>query len=347
MARDGEAVGIVIGGAVAKGAFAAGALAFLTERLRAEGAAIRALVGTSSGALNATVVAAGVAAGDPVAAAANLRTLWEERAGALHVFSPDLTAALRLDGLSGTRRVAALLDEACPRPSGAGRPVSLRLVTAPLAGEPGARTSFELVERFEGADFETDARRRRVFEAATASAAFPFVFAPVELPGAGPCIDGGVVNNTPIKEAIDEDLAIATVYVVVAHPPGLRLPIAAAARLGGVSLGARLADMLIEERLVRDIREAEAVNAWLAALERLEVAGRIDRATRDEIIGSLYPGRDARTLRRLRIVEVRPREALRGSAFAGFFDAGTRREYVQQGLAAAERAWEERAPGAA
>jgi NTE family protein len=340
MAPNGRAAGIIIGGAVAKGAFAAGAIAYVTERLHREGTPIRAVVGTSAGALNATVVAAGVRAGDPVLAAANLRRLWEERAGALQVFWPDLSAVLRLDGLSSSKRIVELLDEACPRAARPGSPVSLRLVMAPLAGEPGPRTSFEHVERFDGADFDTDAGRRRIFEAATASAALPFVFAPVDVRGVGPCVDGGVVNNTAIKEAIDEDLEIGSVYVIVAHPPGMRIPVPEAAGLGGVSLGMRLVEMLIEERLVRDIREAQAVNAWLDALDGLERTSRIDAATRDEIIGALYPGRDARSLRKLDIVEIRPAQALEGSSFSGFFSAGTRRAYVDEGFEAARRACE-------
>jgi len=35
--------------------------------------------------------------------------------------------------------------------------------------------------------------------AATASAGLPIVFAPVTVDGLGPCIDGGTVNNTPMK----------------------------------------------------------------------------------------------------------------------------------------------------
>ncbi len=45
-----------------------------------------------SGALNAVMIAAGVRAGDPVAASGRLADLWEERADVCHVFERDLAS---------------------------------------------------------------------------------------------------------------------------------------------------------------------------------------------------------------------------------------------------------------
>lgn len=327
---------IVIGGAVAKGAFAAGALEALTRALHRVGTPIRRLVGTSSGALNAAMIAAGVRAGDPVAAAARLTALWEERADVWHVFEPDLASWFHGRGASGTRRIVDLLRQECPvRTSGAPQHVSLRIVVAPLAGVGTNPTTFEHVERFAGDDLDHAASRERVFEAAAASAAFPFAFGPVTLADVGPCVDGGVVNNTPIGEAIDQDPGIDVVYVIAAEPADMSLGLERAAALGGPDLLPRLVEMLIDERLSRDLAEARAVNGWIATLARLEASGSLTPGARDEVVRGLYPRRDPRAFRHVDVVEIRPREALEGSAFEAFFRPRLRRRYVEAGRTAA------------
>ncbi len=341
-ARPGAA--IVVGGAVSKGAFAAGALAHLALRLRADGTPIRALVGTSSGALNATVVAAGVRAGRAVGAAKGLVRLWRDRGGLLDVADLDLGSAVRLRGISGPDAVLRLLEAACPPPPASGRrsPVALRIAVTPLAGTAGSPTAFEAVERFEGADLDDPARRARVFRAAAASAAFPFAFEPVDVDGLGPCVDGGLVNNTPVGEAIAAHEEIGTVYVIVAEPADLSIPAERAARLGGVPLGMRLVELVVNERLVRDLAEARGVNRWIEVLDRLEAAGELGRAARRRIVEGLFPDRDAASFRRIELVEIRPGRPLEGGAFGGFFRRELRRAWLRAGWEAARAACDAR-----
>jgi NTE family protein len=341
MRRNGRGgAAIVVGGAVAKGAFAAGALAHLTLKLEEEGTPIRAVVGTSSGALNATVVAAGVRAGRPVSAAKELVRLWRDRAGVSGILDADLGSALRFGGISGSQRLVALLEEACARLR-RGRvppqPVALRVVVAPLAGAPGVPTSFEAVEGFEARDFDDPARRGRMFRAAVASAAFPYAFKPVQLDALGPCVDGGVVNNTPVKEAIERQPDVASVYVIVADPADASMSPSDARDLGGVGLLTRLIDILIHERLVRDLAEARAVNGWLATLDRLVARRQLAPAARAEVIEALYGG-DAGTFRQLELVEIRPDRPLEGGSFSGLFRPELRRSYLRAGWDAARSA---------
>jgi predicted acylesterase/phospholipase RssA len=297
---------------------------------------IRRLVGTSSGALNATMLAAGARAGDPVAAADRLTHLWEEKANVWHVFEPDLASWVHARGASGTHRIVELLRKECPvRTSAPPQQVSLRIVVTPLAGVGPRRTTFEHVERFQDADLDADDTRERIFAAAAASAAFPFAFEPVTLDGLGPCVDGGMVNNTPISEAIDQDPEIDAVYVIAADPADLKMSAEQASKLGGLGLVGRLAEMLIDERLTRDLAEARLVNDWLATLARLEASGELTRAARDEVIRGLYPIRDPRAFRHVHIVEIRPGRALEGNAFEAFFRPGLRRDYVEAGREAA------------
>src|SRR5262249_11302790 len=138
--------------------------------------------------------------------------------------------------------------------------INLRLIVAALHGCRGtigarAATTFESMRDFTTDDFASAAGLERVFTAAVASAALPLVFAPVEIDGVGPCVDGGAVNNTPMKWALDGPIGDAIDAVVVVSTAVEQRT--AAPDLAGLSLLAgHLANMLVEERLYRDLREA-------------------------------------------------------------------------------------------
>jgi len=234
-------------------------------------------------------------------------------------------------GVSDSSRVLALLrQQIAPMPQG--DDVELRLLTAPLGGVLGTigkqpATTFEAMIELSGADFATAESLERVFQAAIASSAFPLVFAPVHLADLGPCVDGGAVNNTPVKWAldgtvrdrIDAIVVIATSMEKRAGTPG---------ELHGLSLASHLADMLIGERLYRDLHEAEDVNERLANLEALVTHDVLDRAQLARVLVAI--GWDG--FRPVRILQIRPSEDLPGSAFSGFFDEALREKYIAAGI---------------
>ncbi len=80
------------------------------------------------------------------------------------------------------------------------------------------------------------------------------------------CIDGGAVNNTPLGYALDHPFEIDRVFVVSPQP---RVASSRATDAKGIGLAMHLADMLVEERLYRDLRGAYAVNAALARLAQV------------------------------------------------------------------------------
>jgi hypothetical protein len=89
----------------------------------------------------------------------------------------------------------------------------------------------------------------------------------------------------------------------------------------------QLTGMLIEERLYRDLREAEQVNAGLTGLARMVQSGELTAAQLAAVEQALgWAGR-----RVVDIVPIRPATELPGNAFAGFFDAGLRRAYLDIG----------------
>jgi hypothetical protein len=122
-------------------------------------------------------------------------------------------------------------------------------------------------------------------------------------------------------------MEIDRLFVVSPQP---RVPARVPKNLHGIDLITHLADMLVEERLYRDLRAAYEANA---ALERLAKAVPDDE-TRARVLDSLGWSRR----KPIAIVEIRPPSDLPGGTFDAFFSRKLREEYVATGEEAA-RAW--------
>src|SRR5207248_11015988 len=109
--------------------------------------------------------------------------------------------------------------------------------------------------------------RRRLYQFAAASAALPVLFTPVTLDLVGPCYDGGLVNNSPLGAAID---CGAERIILIAPSPAA---VSRRGLTGGVHLLWQLADILVGERLSRDLQQTERVNGVLRALDQLASNG--------------------------------------------------------------------------
>lgn len=320
---------LVLAGGVAKGAFEAGALRVLTEA----GVTFGRIVAASSGVLNGALMAAAVRAGREREAARRLVTLWENEADWKRVFRFTARGIFAGHGISTSDKVIARLrrEVGAILEGGERRPIGLHIVVTALAGATGfigrkPATTFEEVVHFDEGSFDAEGRRERVIQTAAASAAFPGIFEPIDLPGVGPCVDGGIVNNAPIGLAID--CGCERVIVISPYP----MTEAPRRRLALSALVSRLGDALIRERLYRDLRAAERVNRrldWIAELERT---------------GSIMLGRDEavrRSLglgRKVEIVTICPEKDLEGDALAGFFNRRLRMSYIAAGAEAATRA---------
>jgi predicted acylesterase/phospholipase RssA len=168
-----------------------------------------------------------------------------------------------------------------------------------------------------------------------ASASFPLLFAPTDVPGVGPCIDGGAVNNTPIKYALGGAVGRQVDTIIVVSPTVAYLPVDAQHEPvvpRGLALAGRLAEMLVNERLYRDLHDHEERNAALTGLRALSP-------------GVLDPGQLAAVIRALgwednrvvEVVQIRPLEPLPGSAFSGFASADLRARYIEIGIERARK----------
>jgi NTE family protein len=261
---------LILAGAVAKGAFEAGVLSVLAEYRERLG--ISRVVGASAGALNAAIYAAAIRAGREQDAAARLAELWRESANWHDVFRWSLGDMVRLRGAGKHGRVLELMNEIVKDfYAEARRPVDLRIVLTDLAGRTGnigtdPATTFENTQQFANEQFDTPEGWQDIAKTALGSAALPFLFAPVEVPHVGWCLDGGLVNNTPIKYAIEGG---CDRIIVVSAQPACTAP----ASFEGIDLAGEVIEILINERLYRDLHQAASINEQIAKLDALVTTG--------------------------------------------------------------------------
>lgn len=327
-------VALILTGAVTRGAFEAGVLKVLADR----GIVVRQILAASSGALNGTAYAAGVRARREAVLADQLVELWlnnGDLCGILHV-RPG--ALLRGRGVSDQAKLLSLLRRyvtPCSVPSP--ELIRLHILVAPLHGVQAAigpmrATTYASSVTFQDEAFDTRGGLEGVFEAATASAAFPGLFTPVEVDGLGPCIDGGLLDGTPLREArsFTLDTTVDTLLMVAptpTHADGARRTPA------GLGLVGHVIDMLFTERAYEDIREVQWTNAALLGLAELARQKGWGVAEIEDIKAAM----GLRGRRPLEFVTIRPLVPLPDGIFSGFMSRETRRRYIQIGM---ERATE-------
>jgi NTE family protein len=280
-AGDRRRVAIVAAGAGARGAYEAGALSVLLPWLEARDERPTAYVGTSAGAINATVLAA-YADAPAAEAGAALLAIWRAlRIGDL-VRAPGRSvpgAALAYgkqvlgltdDGLASlfdsspmVDYAAAIFDRLGPRLRrnvGAGLVEALAVVATDQDGR--TRVFCDLPP---GMDVPDDDLHRAIdYRAAAinhthvlASAAIPVLFLPISI-GTEWFVDGGTRLNVPLAPAIA--LGATSLAVVATHPktypvsspPPSLLPRPDAVDAVAELLGSVLADRMVEDLMTLD-----------------------------------------------------------------------------------------------
>jgi NTE family protein len=319
----------ILAGGVVKSSFEAGAIKVLTDR----GVLANHVLAASAGALNGILYSAAIRAGREREAADQLELLWIENGDLGHGFDFSPRTILRRQGVATTDKLVELMrsqvEPVATLP--AVRPVAFTVVitsfngrTMPVDGQP--TTTFECERTFRSNDFATADGRERIYQVCAASSAFPLLFAPVEVPDVGPCIDGGAVNNSPITFAI----TAGAERVVLIAPTATKVP--AQGSSGGFDLVSQLAEILIGERLYRDLRQTERANQVLAALDRMVAEDELTAAqatTIEKLLG--YK-------RHVQVISIRPPTPLPGNVFSGLVNETLRTEYVTAGRVAAAAA---------
>ena len=295
---------LIIAGASAKGPYAAGALSVLARRPDFD---VRCVLGASSGALNAAVYAAGLRVGEAAAAADNLCQLWRKQAKWFNI-------------LTHCQRVAIVRNALLPFVGKQKtREVLLEIPVASLQGslDKYGHMRFESNYRFDTAAFETAEGIDEIAEVCILSSTIPLVFPPRKF-RSEQFWDGGIVDDTPIGNALKRDRAID--HMIVVTPDSNFVD--RRRRYGWLALS-RLLEMVIEERLARDLSEAQSFNDELLALCRAGVD-----------LTKLGPDIKWKFLQ---FIEIRPEQELPGNLATGFFCAAVRDQYVNVGHDTAEK----------
>ncbi|MCK9902581.1 patatin-like phospholipase family protein [Frankia sp. Cpl3] len=278
---DRETIGVVISGAAARGAYEAGALAALLPLLNKDKRRLSVFVGTSSGAINAALLA--MSAHQTADEAANvLRATWCGL-GPRKVWTFPLFALSQLTRTVWNRQVISLLDTSPLRhlvehdfnhsqvsANIANGLVDALAVTATVCQQngrgPSSRVfvsgprSARLPPASGGVQYvPTDVTHRHVL----ASAAIPSLFPPVEIRESdddrGWYIDGGVQLNTPIKPALD--LGVDRLVVISSHATNRRQRGPTIARRpDAVDAAAQSLHAVLSNSMIEDINNLHRVN---------------------------------------------------------------------------------------
>lgn len=318
---------LILPGAVARGAYEAGVISAIIERK----VKIHRIVATSSGALNAVAYAAAIRAGTEDSLGRRLRSAWLKYGSWTKSFNLNPLMWLTGRGLSDQNGLLEMLHELVqPSPPGSKGQIELRIVVSPLDGIRGnigkdAATTYETVLSFSGKDFDTRQGLEKIFRTTAAACAFPGLFAPVHLPGLGYCVDGGAVNNAPVEYALDEG-DIGRIIMAVPFPRLMPKP----KPRHGVGLAFHMAQILINERLYRELRNAHNLNLHLGALDELAKNKKISPKHLKNV-------RSVLPFRPVQIIEVRPARPLGGTVFTGFTDPDMRKKWIAEGRKAAHR----------
>ena len=316
---------LVLPGAVARGAYEAGVIEVMAEK----NIKIDRIVATSSGALNGLAYAVAIRSGCEKEMAKGLAAIWIEYGSWHDSLNFSLWGLISGRGLSNRDNLIKMMRKLImPCEGSKKKDVELHIIVTPLNGitsQIGKKpaTSYEKVIKFTGPDFDTPEKLEYVFNVVAAACAFPGLYKPVSIPGLGLCIDGGTVNNAPIKYAIQES-GVTSVIMPIPFP-ALMKP---GEWKRGLGLLSHLIEVLINERLFRDLQNAQKLNLKLKQLKSLVSEGALSQKQFEKITNIL-------SFQSVAITEVRPDHNLKSTSFSGFFHKEDRIRLVEQGRKAA------------
>ncbi|MBL7496923.1 patatin-like phospholipase family protein [Frankia sp. CNm7] len=284
---DEKVLGIVIAGAAARGAYAAGALARLAPKIKTYRRLV--VVGTSSGAVNAALLAQS-AHKPPGEIAADLTDAWRT-IDSSRVFAPVVspcTMARRVAGAIRSRTITSLVDTAplhttardLYRPDQVasnvvdGYPEAVAVVATLCQQDgTGGRSRVFLHSNAPAPQVPPGGaldyvRTSLEYEHVVASSAIPVIFPPEKIDtrgAAGFYLDGGIRLNAPIKPALDlgaTELIIISSHATDYPPP----PSAPVDRVPGVlGAGAQSLNAVLGDAMIEDIRNLRRVNRFVKA----------------------------------------------------------------------------------
>jgi NTE family protein len=297
MPQHPERVAVVVAGAGARGGYEAGALSVLIPRLRDIGMQISMYVGTSAGAINATLFAA-FAHLPPDEQAQRALDVWRGIKISDVFKSPIVTSpgvALKFLGQTlGVKgaRVTSLLDTA-PLERTAETAIdwkrlrsniddqALTLAVVATSGDNSRTVVFVDRPREAGPLPPSDDSRPIDYVGAEigpahvlASSAIPIAFPPIQIRGSGWYLDGGVRLNAPLKPAIS--LGADALVAVATHPleEPLPEPEPNPSPPDVDDMVVQLIDTVLVDRMVEDARTLCKINTLIGPVDAVTRGGR-------------------------------------------------------------------------
>ena len=327
MNKNKRKVAVVLSGGGAKGAYEAGALSSIVKKTPA----IHVLTGASIGAINAAVFAWEYEqTGDPLQAANKLQSIWLDLDGLFRfslwrLVGSAFTSYLKtgspvnfpsvIDHTEIRNKVRELLPPRI-RISDLKR---IELIINATCLTTGKTVSFTR---------DNDAY---LWEAVLASSSLPLILPSQKIEGSY-YIDGGVFNNTPLRDAI---VAQATdIFVVELKPKTTELyleTIQDRSEFTGVyQVGSRLMELITDKIMYEDLKNARKVNEIIEVIQVLESAGG-NSAIIEKLKESIGYQKDGRVKRRVNLIEIAPSKRLDPPGTLGFDNKTAIQEIIRLG----------------
>lgn len=336
---------LVLSGGGAKGAYEAGALSTIAK----QSADIKIVTGASIGAINAAIFACTYEeTGDQRQAAEKVKDLWLDIGplfrfhtgvvilklllSALRNWSLSVPALFSFDSLVSTHVIRQKVDELIPDI----KISQLERIDLSINGTnltTGRTVSFNR---------KNDANIR---DAVMASSCLPILFPPVQINGES-YVDGGVFNNTPLKDAL---VLGATRAIIVALKPKdsdvYRSEIVDEESYESVfNVSTRLVELILDKIMYEDLKNARRTNAIISVIRQMEaqVPSEVLERLKEAIAYHKFDRikRETRTKREVELVDIAPSGRLDPPGTLGFDDAASIRRLIEMG----ERDAEEQMP---
>lgn len=333
---------VVLSGGGAKGAYEAGVLGSLVKRIKS----IEVMTGASIGAINAAVFAWNYEqTGDMDKAAAAVQRTWLDLGNLFTVsYLRIIWAALislmetgspvHFPSFVDKAKIKSKLKELIPADLRISELQGIELAINATCLTSGKTVSFTR---------ENDAN---LLEAVLASSSIPLFFAAQKINGSY-YVDGGVFNNTPLRDAI---LAQASdIFVVELKPKSKDLYlqiIPDSLEFNSVyRVGSRLTELILDKIMYEDLKKARKINQIIEVIEALEKAGG-RRFLIQKLQKSIGFRKDGLIKRKINFYEIAPSRRLEPPGTFGFANKKAIREIMLLGARDAEKQLQEVGPRA-
>lgn len=330
--KEKKKTAVVLSGGGAKGAYEAGALLTIAQKLPE----IHVMSGASIGAINAAVFAWEYEqTGDLIKASEKLRSTWKElddlfEVNFLRIALQALCSYFRtrsplnFSALVSNKKIKKKLDELIPKDLKISDFTRIELLINATSLTEGKSISFNR---------KNDAN---LHEAVLASSCLPLIFESQLIKG-NFYVDGGVFNNTPLRDALE--VGSTDVYVIELKPMSKDLyleTIQDPTDFRSIkNVGSRMIELITDKIMYEDLKNAKRINDIIEVIQTLEHSG-ANRRIIENLKKSIGYEKGSKLKRHVRFHEIAPTERLEPPGTLGFKDKEALERIIRLGEEDAE-----------